>query len=123
MEEEFCRFDIVINNPDAENEVAFWKSDQSNTGLISLKDKEELLHEYAEYDHTAQDMFYVENPILRSVFGRHGLRTLSMKDFNEVSKDILPPLFREDIQTIREHFLNADSIGSARKGYRRRGVP
>eukprot|EP00178_Gracilaria_changii_P014614 TRINITY_DN410_c0_g1_i1.p1 TRINITY_DN410_c0_g1~~TRINITY_DN410_c0_g1_i1.p1 ORF type:complete len:1185 (+),score=147.68 TRINITY_DN410_c0_g1_i1:282-3836(+) len=109
---EFCRFDIVINNPDADMEVAFRKSDQSNTGFISLDDMEELLHEYEEYDPVAQQMLSGENPMLRTVFGRDGTRTLSMKDFNGVSKDILPPLFRADIQTIRDHFHDTEAIGS-----------
>lgn len=106
---EFCRFDIVINNPDADMEIAFRKSDQSNTGFISLDDMVDLLQEYAEYDPEASKMLTDEKSKLRSVFGRHGTRTLSMKDFNEVSKDILPPLFREDIRMVREHFLTADT--------------
>ncbi|PXF45357.1 Mitochondrial adenine nucleotide transporter ADNT1 [Gracilariopsis chorda] len=110
---EFCRFDIVINNPDADMEVAFRRSDQSNTGFISLDDMEELLLEYADYDVRARNMLSGDDSTLRSVFGRDGTRTLSMKDFNDVSKDILPPLFREDIHRIREHFINADAVGSA----------
>ncbi|KAI0558585.1 carrier superfamily protein [Gracilaria domingensis] len=45
-------------------EVAFRKSDQSNTGFISLDDMEELLHEYAEYDPVAQKMLTGENRML-----------------------------------------------------------
>lgn len=107
---EFCRFDIVLNNPNAEMDFAFRLSDQTNSGFISLYDIESLLHEYADVDESAKEMV-VEYSRLRNVFGRHGTRQLSMKEFSNVSTDILPPLFRKDLKRIMHHMLSSDLVG------------
>lgn len=108
---EFVRFDIVLNNPNAEMDFAFRLADKSNAGFITLDDMEDLLQDYAEIDKTASEMLNNGRSRLRSVFGKHGTKTLSAKEFQEASKDILPPTFRDDVKMITKHLLNMDVVG------------
>lgn len=105
---EFVRFDISLNQPAAEMNFAFRLADQSNSEFITLDDMESLLQVYVEVDKTAETMLTEDNGILRKVFGRDGTRLLSLKQFQELSNDILPPLFRQDVAKLTEHLLHID---------------
>lgn len=105
---EFVRFDISLNQPAAVTNFAFRLADQNNSGFISLDNMESLLQVYAEVDKTAETMLTEDNGILRKVFGRDGTRLLSLKQFQGLFNDILPPLFRHDIAKLTEHMLNID---------------
>eukprot|EP00177_Eucheuma_denticulatum_P005566 GFKZ01010114.1.p1 GENE.GFKZ01010114.1~~GFKZ01010114.1.p1 ORF type:complete len:1193 (-),score=162.98 GFKZ01010114.1:275-3853(-) len=105
---EFVRFDIVLNQPAAEMNFAFRLADQCNSGFISLDDMQSLLQLYAGIDETAKKMLTTESGKLKKVFGRDGSRLLSGKEFQELSNDILPPLFRQDVSQLTEHMLNID---------------
>lgn len=108
---EFVRFDIVLNQPSAEMAFAFRLADQNNSGFISLDEMENLLQSYAHIDDTAQDMLSGKSPRLRRVFGRHGSRTLSAREFHDLSDNILPPLFVKDVKKLTHHMLNMDVVG------------
>jgi solute carrier family 25 (mitochondrial phosphate transporter), member 23/24/25/41 len=105
---EFVRFDLVLNQPAAELDFAFRLADQNNSGFISLDEMQCLLQDYADIDPVARDMLSGKNKLLLKVFGRDGSRGLSAKEFQKLSKDILPPTFLEDIQHLTHHMLNMD---------------
>lgn len=104
---EFVRFDIVLNQPTPELNFAFRLADQCNSGFISLDDIQSLLQAYADIDEDAESIL-TQNKKIKSVFGKDGTRLLSAKEFQQLSDDILPPLFREDVAKITEHMLRLD---------------
>lgn len=108
---EFVRFDIILNNPNAEMDFAFRLADKTNTGIISLDDMENLLQEYADIDETAKSLLSNQSSRLRRVFGRDGSRILTAKECTNVFKHILPPTFRSDVKKITQHMLNMDVVG------------
>lgn len=105
---EFVRFDIMLNNPNAELDFAFRLTDRSNAGFISLHDVESMLQDYAEIDQGAQRILNLESSRLRRVFGKNGTRRLSLKEFKATSKEILPLTFQSDVTRIITHMLNVD---------------
>lgn len=105
---EFVRFDIVLNQPSADMAFAFRLADQNNSGFISLDEMENLLQSYASIDESARRMLTGKNSQLRKVFGRDGSRLLPVREFHELSHNILPPKFVEDVKTLTTHMLNMD---------------
>lgn len=112
---EFVRFDIVLNQPAAEMDFAFRLADQNNSGFISLEEMQYLLQAYAHVDETAEKMVTGELGTLKKVFGKAGSNTISATEFQRLSHDILPPLFRSDVNKLTHHMLNMD-VASGRVG-------
>lgn len=108
---EFVRFDILLNQPAPEMVFAFRLADQNNSGFISLDEMENLLQAYANIDDTAHSTLNGKNSKLRRVFGRDGSRTLAAREFYDLSDNILPPMFVQDVKKLTHHMLNMDVVG------------
>ena len=102
---EFVRFDIVLNQPDAESQIAFRLCDRENTGLVGMQEFQEMFLEYASGDAAIEAMVEDGSPLLRQLFGKHGTRKLNFREFTAATEGVLPPQFVSDIQKLKRHML------------------
>lgn len=89
---EFVRFDIVLNESNAEMEFAFRLMDRNNSGFVDVDEAERLLLEYSQIDPDATKI--LEGKHMEKMFGKDGSRVLSYKEFTGLSAELLPPKFR-----------------------------
>ncbi|KAA8495512.1 Uracil catabolism protein 4 [Porphyridium purpureum] len=107
---EFVRFDILLNQPNAELQFAFRLMDRNNSGFVDFEEFQSLLNDYAEIDEHAQELLNDTDQKSRKLreraFGKDGQRVIQYKEFCQLSKDILPPRFVEDIRFLMKHMLH-----------------
>eukprot|EP00180_Rhodochaete_pulchella_P004150 Plantae.Rhodophyta-Rhodochaete_pulchella.ctg7647.p1 GENE.Plantae.Rhodophyta-Rhodochaete_pulchella.ctg7647~~Plantae.Rhodophyta-Rhodochaete_pulchella.ctg7647.p1 ORF type:complete len:592 (-),score=84.87 Plantae.Rhodophyta-Rhodochaete_pulchella.ctg7647:327-1844(-) len=122
---EFLRFDIALNDPDAACDFAFRLTDRDNSGVVDLEELEALLTDYAGVE--PGSVLVLDSGALQRIFGRHGAKRLTYKEFRQVYHEILPAQFRRDVQVLSEHLLHnmdtpiagsfvAESVGSLEDG-------
>jgi len=101
---EFVRFDIALNERNAEMQFAFRLLDRSNSGFVGVDEVEQLLHDYRDIDPSADRILYSQQ--LQQLFGKEGRRKLSYKEFTSQNADLLPSVFRNDVRKLSQHLLN-----------------
>jgi len=91
---EFVRFDIVLNQPNAEAEFGFRLADRNNSGFIDAEELMSLLNEYKDIDEEAGKMLS-SFQFLSNLFGRDGSHAISYKEYCKLPLgSILPGQFR-----------------------------
>ncbi|KAJ8905062.1 hypothetical protein NDN08_001573 [Rhodosorus marinus] len=102
---EFVRFDIVLNQPNAEAEFGFRLADRNNSGFIDAEELMSLLNEYKDIDEEAGKMLS-SFQFLSNLFGRDGSHAISYKEYCKLPLgSILPGQFRRDVHFLAEHML------------------
>jgi len=109
---EFVRFDILINQPEAELEAAFRLLDRNNNGTIGLDEYQDFISRYSQFDPDALKLFEEKNSILRKLFGRNGNRLVSFEEFSNVAHEILPQSLVEDIRKLSQYILQESTTTS-----------
>ena len=104
---EFVRFDIVLNQPDAERDLMFLLVNRNNSGFVSLEEMQNLLQDYADIDKHAREVLEKKEKLQR-IFGKDGSHELNMKEFERKTMSLLPNLFEDDVKTLMDHMLNLD---------------
>ncbi|BAM83499.1 similar to mitochondrial calcium-dependent solute carrier [Cyanidioschyzon merolae strain 10D] len=100
---EFVRFDLLLNQPDAESQLIFRLCDRDNTGQVGMQEFQEMFLEYANGDREIEAMVEDGSPLLRQLFGKRGDRKLNFRDFTAASEGKLPAKFLADIHRLKAH--------------------
>ncbi|KAK4531336.1 hypothetical protein CCYA_CCYA07G2193 [Cyanidiococcus yangmingshanensis] len=100
---EFVRFDLLLNQPDAESQLIFRLCDRDNTGQVGMQEFQEMFLEYANGDREIESMVEDGSPLLRQLFGKRGDRKLNFRDFTTATQGKLPEKFLTDIRRLKSH--------------------
>jgi solute carrier family 25 phosphate transporter 23/24/25/41 len=100
---EFVRFDLLLNQPDAESQLIFRLCDRDNTGQVGMQEFQEMFLEYANGDREIETLVEDGSPLLRQLFGKRGDRKLNFRDFTSATQGKLPEKFLTDIRRLKTH--------------------